>query len=302
MSYLIRRLGHGILELFGVSILAFALLELAPGDYLDDLKASPEISTAAINRWREDFGLNESPVTRYLRWSASVLRGDFGQSMAYGMPVSRLLWHRAGNTILLSCSALTISWCFAVPLGILCSARPRGWIDRLTGGAASTLLSLPDLLGGLIVLAVSVYWNLGAISGKLLPAALALAALSFPPVFRHTRTGMRQVLAMQFIEQLRACGVSETRILWHHALPVAANPLITLLGLSLAGLTSASLIIEVTLSWPGLGPLLLESILARDVAVVLAAILLSSLLLILGNLTADLLLFALDPRIRKEGR
>ena len=295
---LLQRLAQTFLRLAGVSVLAFAFLELAPGDYLDEMKVNPQIAPEAVARWREDYGLQRSAVSRYGRWAAAVLQGDFGQSMAYGLPVSRLLWDRAGRTLLLSLTALALSWLIAVPLGVWCAYRPRGVLDRALGVLVAALLSLPDLLVGLLILALALRWGLPPVSGQLLPAALALAAVSFAPVFRHTRSAMREVLALPFVDHLRACGVADRRILFGPALRAAANPLITLFGLTLAGLTSASLIVEVTLSWPGLGPLLLEAILARDVAVVLAAVLLSSALLLVGNLVSDLLLLAADPRIR----
>jgi peptide/nickel transport system permease protein len=300
VNFLLRRICQGMLQILGVSVLAFALLELAPGDYLDDMRVNPQISQAAMDRWRQQFGMDQGPVTRYFRWSSSFLRGEFGQSMAYGIPVSDLVWDRVWNTMRLSGTALLLCWLAAVPLGVVCGAYRRGWVDRAAGGLASVFLSLPDLLVGLIVLGVAVRWGIGPLSGKLLPPALALACVSFPAVFRHTRSSVQQVLRMPFIDHLRACGVSEHRIVFVHSIRAAANPMISLLGLSLAALTSSSLVIEVTMSWPGLGPLLLEAILARDVAVVLAAVLLSSALLLIGNIVADLLLFAADPRIRTE--
>lgn len=302
MRFVLRRMALGLMQMLGVSILAFSLLEIAPGDYLDDVKINPQISQESVERWRQQMGMDLDPVTRYFRWFSSVLRGEFGASMAYGIPVAQLIWDRVWNTIRLAGSALVFCWMTAVPLGVLCGAYSRKWLDQAAGGLTLALLSLPDLLVGLVVLGASIRWALGPISGKLLPAALALACLSFPAVFLHTRSSVRQVLKMPFIDHLRTCGVPEGRIVFVYALRAAANPIISLFGLSLAGLTSSSLIIEVTLSWPGLGPLLLESILARDVSVVLAAVLISSALLLFGNLAADLLLYATDPRIRTEGR
>ncbi|MBL8222559.1 MAG: ABC transporter permease [Bryobacterales bacterium] len=220
--------------------------------------------------------------------------------MAYGIPVSDLLQGRAWNTLVLSLSALALCWVVAVPLGVWSAARPRGWTDRFAGSAATVFLSLPDLLAGLLALVVTVRLGIVTVNGRFFPAVVALACLAFPAVFRHTRSSMQQALVLPFVEHLRACGVTEGRILFVHAARAAANPMISLLGLSFAGLTSSSLVIEVTLNWPGLGPLLLESILARDMAVVLAAVLLAAVCMLLGNLVADLMLYAADPRIRRE--
>lgn len=300
MRFLLLRLGQGMLQLVGVSILAFGLMEIAPGDFWDEAKLSAQISPQAVARWQEEFGANESAVTRYWRWSRSMLRGEFGQSMAYGIPVSELLRGRVWNTLALSLSAMALCWGIAVPLGVYCAAHAGGWADRLAGSVTVLFLSLPDLLAGLLALAVTVRMGIATVEERFLPAAVGLACLGFPAVFRHTMSSMRQVLGMPFLEHLRAFGVTERRIVFVHGLRAAANPLISLLGLSLAGVTSSSLVMEVTLQWPGMGPLLLESILARDVAVVLAAVLLSAGCMLLGNLAADVLLYVADPRIRRD--
>jgi peptide/nickel transport system permease protein len=303
IRFLLRRLGLGVMQIAGVSVLAFALMELAPGDYLDDLRLNPQIPAETVERWRVQFGLDQNVQTRYLRWAGSVIRGDFGESLAYATPVRVVIGERVGRTIQLSSCALLFAWSAAIPLGVWCAAYPGGWGDRIAGSVASILIVLPDVVLGLLVLLLALLLNLGPLNGRLLPAALALAAISFPAVFRHARSAVTGTLALPFVDHLRACGLGEKRILFRQVLPAALNPLISLFGLSLAGLTSSSLVIEVTLGWPGLGALLLESILARDAAVVLAAVLISSLLLLGGNLAADVLLYVADPRIRwgREG-
>ncbi|MBC7928591.1 MAG: ABC transporter permease [Bryobacteraceae bacterium] len=300
MRFVLRRLVHALLQLASVSVLSFALMELAPGDYLDDMKVNPQIPAEAVERWRERYGLDQDLITRYGRWLGSAARGEFGLSMAYALPVSVLIQERAWRTAQLSSVALLLTWSLAVPLGVACAAHPDGIADRALSGSTAVLLSLPDLLVGLLILTAAIHWSLGPVSGKLVPAVLGLSLISFPAVFRHTRSAVRDALKGPFILHLRALGIPEARIVFLHALRSSMNPIIGLFGLSLAGLTSSSLIIEVTLSWPGLGPLLLESILSRDVPVVLAAVLLSSTMLTAGNLAADLLLYASDPRIRVE--
>jgi peptide/nickel transport system permease protein len=300
MRFLLRRLRHGTLLLLGVSVLSFALFDLAPGDALDEMKVNPQIPTETIEQIRRQFGLDQPLTTRYLRWAASTLRGEFGLSLSYGMPVSDLIWHRAAATLLLSLTALLLAWSLALPLGVWCASKPTGPLNRIAGTFASLLVSLPDLLIGLLGVAIALRFGVGPANGSLGWAAVALAAVSFPAVFRHTRSSVSQTLQAPFVLHLRACGLTERRILFRHVLPASLNPVISLLGLSIASLLSSSLVIEVILGWPGLGPLLLEAILARDVPVVLAAVLLSSVLLLVGNLAADLLLYAADPRIRSE--
>lgn len=300
MRFALRRAALGLCQLIGVSLLAFGLLELAPGDYLDEMKVDPQLAPETLDQWREQYGLNQGVAARYGKWAQSVLRGEFGMSLAYGRPVSELLRGRLWNTLRLALCALALAWLTAVPLGAWCAAHPQAWAARSVGAAVSAVLALPDLLVALLALALPLWSGIGPVSGRMLPAAVALALVTLPPIFRHTRSSVSQTLALPFVEHLRACGVGERRILARHVLPAAMLPIIPLFGLSLGGLTSASLVVEVVLSWPGMGPLLLESILARDAAVVMAAVLLASCLLVFGNLLADLLLYAADPRIRAE--
>jgi peptide/nickel transport system permease protein len=203
-------------------------------------------------------------------------------------------------------------------LGIFSAARKGKWCDRLGGFVTSTLLTVPDLLLflGLLLFAVRTGWfptggmvspgnsALGFwaeakdIAIHLFLPALGLALVILPPLLRHIRSAMIEALESSFIRSARAHGVPRLRVLFRYALPVAANPLISLLGFSIGSMLSASVLVEVVLSWPGLGPLLVEAILARDTYVIVGTAMLGSLFLIAGNLIADLLLFASDPRIR----
>lgn len=300
MTPLLQRLAGAVLQLAAVSVLAFGLMELAPGDYLDDMRVNPQIPAETVTKWRDDFGLDQPAPLRYWRWVRSVTRGEFGLSMAYGIPVSELLAPRVGRTVALSLLALTLAWLIALPCGVWCAARRGGWADRLLGGGSTLALALPEVLAGLLLLQGALWAAWGPVSGRIGPAAAVLAFVSFPTVFRHTRNSVAETLRLPFVDHLRAAGLSETRILLRHVLPASLNPLVSLLSLSLAGVTSASFVVEVTLSWPGMGPLLLEAILARDVAVVLASVMLAAVLLQAATLAGDLLLFAVDPRIRRS--
>lgn len=319
--YLLRRLGHAVMLLFVISLLSFALTELAPGDFFDQLRLDPQVSAETVEALRVRYGLDRPLPARYLRWVGSTLRGEMGYSFALDQPVSRVLWPRLRNTLLLTVTATLIAWLVALPLGIWVAAQPRRWARALFGAGTSLLLALPDLLLGLLVtmLAARTGWfpiggmraagsaELGA-AGRLadlahhmvLPVAALVLAMA-PSLARHVHSAMAEVLASPFVQAVRGAGIPRRRLLLRYALPVAANPLISLLGFSIAGLLSASLLIEIIVTWPGLGPLLLDAALARDPYVVVAAVMASSVLLIGGNLGADLLLFWIDPRIRREG-
>lgn len=321
MKFLGRRLVHAVLLLLAISFLTFALLQLTPGDFFDGLRLNPEISPQTVERLRAEYGLDRSLPVRYERWVAALLHGQLGFSLAYKSPVGPLLRERAGNTLLLAATATLLAWLLAIPIGIWSAAAKGKWPDRVFGAAASTLLTIPDLLLFLFLLLLAArtgwfpaggmvsassdgnagFWVAAIDIAKhlVLPAA-GLAAVALPTLVRHIRSSMIDVLGAPFIRAARAHGISRGRILFRYALPVAANPMISLFGLSIAGMLSASALAEVVLSWPGLGPLLLESVLARDVYVVAGTVMIAALFLIGGNLLADLLLYAVDPRIRVE--
>jgi len=317
---LARRALHGLLLLLGVSLLSFVLLELAPGDYFSEMRLDPRISETTVRELRARYGLDRPLPERYARWLASVARGEMGYSFAYGQPVGRLLWPRARNTLLLTATSTALSWLLAVPLGAWWATRRRGAADAGLAVLTAALLALPDLLLalGLLLVAVRTGWlpaggmvslgheemgpaaRVADVARHLVLPVAALVLGTAPMLVRYVRAAVADTLDAPFIRAARAHGIPERRLLIRHALPAAANPLISLFGLSLAGLLSTSLLVEVVVGWPGLGPLLLEAILARDYYLVLGPVVASTLLLAGGNLLADALLLAVDPRIRSD--
>jgi len=320
MSYLLRRLGHAVFLLVGVSLLAFLFTVLAPGNYFDEMRLNPQISPETISALRTQYELDRSLPIRYARWVGSVLRGDMGFSFAYNRPVAPLLLVRARNSLLLTVTAMLLAWGMALPLGIWSAEHQGGVPDRLVSSATAALLVIPDLALalGFLVMAVKSGWFpaggmvslhfeslsfAGKIGDLFLHMALPVAALVFsvlPPLVRHVRAAVAEVLDAPFLLAAEGHGIPRRTLLYRYALPAAANPLISLLGFSVGMLLSGSLLVEVVMSWPGLGPFLLEAILARDLYVVIGGVLLSTLFLIGGNFLADLLLYWADPRIRTE--
>jgi len=321
MRYLCRRVGHGLLVLAGVSVLSFAFTALAPGDFLNDVKLDPRISPETVAALRERYGLDQPLPLKYLHWLQSVGRGELGFSFAYNTPVATLLWPRARNTLLLTGTSTAIAWLLAVPIGAWSASRRGRWVDRLCAGATTALLVVPELLLGLGLLLFAArtgYFPVGGMRSArfvelgtwerlndlavhlVLPAS-ALILLTLPVLVRHVRSSLVEVLGSPFIQAARARGIPSRRLLFRAALRAAANPLISLLGLSIAGLLSTSLVVEAIMSWPGLGPLLLEAIGARDLHLVIGAVICSTVLLLAGNLVADALLYLTDPRVRADG-
>lgn len=322
MPYLLRRVGHGVFLFIGVSVLAFLFTVLAPGNYFDEMRLNPQIAPETISGLRSQYELDRPLPIRYAHWVGSVLRGDMGFSFAYNSPVAPLLLVRARNTLLLTITAMLLAWGIALPLGIW-SAEHQGEVpDRLVSSGTAALLVIPDLALalGLLVIAVKSGWfptggmvslDFGSLSfvGKTedllhhmaLPVAtLVLSVL--PLLVRHVRAAIAEVLRAPFLLAAEGHGIPRRTLLYRYALPAAANPLISLSGFSVGTLLSGSLLVEVVMSWPGLGPFLLEAILARDLYVVIGGVLLSTIFLVGGNLLADVLLYWADPRIRTEAR
>jgi peptide/nickel transport system permease protein len=314
MRYIGRRLLHGLLLLVGVSVLSFVFAELAPGDYFAELRTDPRVSAEAVTALRAQYGLDRPLPVRYASWVASVLRGDFGYSLAYNSPVGPLLWGRVRATLLLTGTATFLAWLLALPLGIW-NATARGtWGDSAAKVVLSFLLAIPELLLAIVFLMLAVETGWFPAGGMVSPgpervedvawhlvlpvAVLVLGML--PTLVRHVRASMAEAIDSPFALSARAQGIPRLRLLFRHLLPAAANPLISLFGFSLGTLLSASLLVEVVMGWPGLGPLFLEAIMARDFALVLAVVMLSASFLVVGNLLADMLLYRMDPRIRMK--
>jgi peptide/nickel transport system permease protein len=314
MRYIARRLLHGLLLLVGVSLLSFLFADLAPGDYFSQLRTDPRVSAETVAALRAQYGLDRPLPVRYAAWVASVLRGDFGYSLAYNSPVGPLLWARVRATLLLTGTATLLAWLIALPLGIW-NATARGtWGDSVSKVVLSFLLAIPDLLLAIVFLMLAVetgYFPTGGMVSPgpervldvawhlVLPVAVLVLGM-LPTLVRHVRASMAEAIDSPFALSARAQGIPRRRLLFRHLLPAAANPLISLFGFSLGTLLSASLLIEVVMGWPGLGPLFLEAIMARDFALVLAVVMLSASFLVVGNLLADILLYRMDPRIRMQ--
>jgi peptide/nickel transport system permease protein len=305
---------HGLLLLVGVSLLSFLFADLAPGDYFSQLRTDPRVSAETVAALRAQYGLDRPLPVRYAAWVASVLRGDFGYSLAYNSPVGPLLWARVRATLLLTGTATLLAWLIALPLGIW-NATARGtWGDSVSKVVLSFMLAIPDLLLAIVFLMLAVetgYFPTGGMVSPgpervldvawhlVLPVAVLVLGM-LPTLVRHVRASMAEAIDSPFALSARAQGISRRRLLFRHLLPAAANPLISLFGFSLGTLLSASLLIEVVMGWPGLGPLFLEAIMARDFALVLAVVMLSASFLVVGNLLADILLYRMDPRIRMK--
>jgi peptide/nickel transport system permease protein len=312
MRFAARRLIHSLLLLAGVSILSFLFSELAPGDFYSEMQNDPRVTPETLAALRAQNGLDRPLPVRYATWLKSVALGEFGYSLAYHGPVAPLLRQRIPATLLLTAAATFLAWLLALPLGIWSAARRGSWTDGSLKVILSFFLATPELLLAIMLLALAVQTGCLPAGGRntpgetgfgdtlrhlIIPVTVLTVGL-MPVLVRHVRTAVAEAMDAPFALAARAHGIPARRLLLRHLLPAALNPLTQLFGFSLGTLLSASLLVEVIVGWPGLGPLFLEAIFARDFALVLGVIMISTAFLIAGNLVADLLLYRADPRIR----
>ncbi len=322
MRFLLNRAANAIFLLFGVSILSFLLLSLAPGDYLSEMQMNPQISVETMAALRHQYGLDKPVPVRYAHWLAGAVKGDLGFSFAYNIPVTKVLGSRILNTLVLAVPATILAWIIAIVIGIVSAAKQGKWEDHVAGAGTTTLLITPDILialaflwfalrsgylpvGGMVSLGFDELTTIQKLKDIASHAAIPVTVLVLsiiPALIRHVRATMIETLQSPFVRAAQAHGISRSRLLLRYVFPAAANPLISLFGLSIANLLGVGLITEVMMSWPGMGPLLLESVQARDLYVVIGSILVSALVLQAGIFLSDLLLVACDPRIRRGVR
>ncbi|MBD1926918.1 ABC transporter permease [Trichocoleus sp. FACHB-90] len=320
--YVVKRLLQALLTLLLASALSFAIIQLAPGDYLDTLRQNPKISPERIEELRQQFGLDKPAIEQYRRWLWQIVRyGNFGTSFVYQRSVASLLWERIQATLELAIASVILTWAIAIPLGIVGAVNQNRTSDRILQVLSYAGQGFPSFITALLLLLLAQYTSpLFPVGGRtsinhadlswfgkildigwhmILPT-LALSITSFAGLQRITRGELLDVLRQDYIQTARAKGLPENRVIYVHALRNAINPLVTLLGFEFAGLLSGAFIAEFFFNWPGLGRLILSAVTAQDLYLVMASLIMGAFMLIIGNLFADLLLKAVDPRIKLE--
>lgn len=333
LVFIARRLLALIPLLLAVALLVFLLMYLAPGDFLSAARADREIPTEYIEQMEREFGLDKPWYVQYglwlknitpLRWTDDGLEvgSDFGYSWTYKVPVTDLLATRIPATLLLAVTSLLLAWGIAIPLGVLAAIYKDSLFDRISALLAYAALSIPEFFLALLAVffAARTGWfptgGLTAIDHEFMgPAArfldyvhhlilptLVLGVGMVAGMMRIMRANFLDYMRAEFVNTARAKGLSEGVVMFKHVLRNAINPLITAFGFAFSGLLSGALLVENIMNYPGLGQLVFEAFLKQDQFVVMAAVLMSTLMLLLGNLLADLLLAWSDPRIRLEER
>ncbi|MGD1901928.1 MAG: ABC transporter permease [Geitlerinemataceae cyanobacterium] len=322
VAFVLKRSGQAAIALLLASMLCFAIVQLAPGSYLDQLAQDPTISPETLEALRVNFGLDKSAFEQYWRWLGRILtQGDFGRSFKYEQDVSILLLDRVPATLMLSLISFVVTWTIAIPLGVLSAVKQNTIVDRVLQVVGYTGQGFPSFITALVLLIVaqnlsplvpvgnmtSVFHNDLSGLGKILDVlwhallpSIALSVTGFAGLQRLTRGQLLDVLRQDYVRTARAKGLPENRVIYVHALRNAVNPLITLLGFEFANLLSGAFIAEFFFNWPGLGSLILEAVRAQDLYLVMASLMMGAVMLIVGNLLADLLLKFVDPRIQLD--
>ncbi|HXF81317.1 MAG TPA: ABC transporter permease [bacterium] len=320
LRHIVRRLLQMVPLLLGITMLSFLIIQLSPGDFLAEIRLNPVVSQETVDQMRANFGLDRPLHVQYLRWLANILRGDFGYSFSFQVPVLWLINSRLLNTLLLNVVALLIAWLVAVPIGIHAATRQYSLTDNLLSLTAYIGISTPTFFSGLLLLFVafktgwlpiggmtSLDYNFLPWWGKALDVArhlvipaTVLAFLTVAGLMRQMRANLLEVLRQDYVKTARSKGLAERMVIYKHAVRNAINPLITLFGLELGGLLSGSAILENVVGWPGLGQLILDAVVRKDLYVVMGSLVIGGVTLVLGNLIADILLAVADPRIRYD--
>lgn len=315
-AYAIKRTIHAIPLLILVSIISFSVIKLSPIDPLAELKLNPNITPQTLIIEKQRLGLDLPVYQQYFRWGWNFMQGNLGISTS-GEPVINRLMERIPNTLLLSFTTILATWIVGIPLGIYAALNWRKPIDRILTVLSSVGMAIPSFFFALLLLVFAVKTGLFPVGGltsvgfenfspihKVLDIAhhlvlptLVLFTISLAGLQRQVRGNLLDVMESDYIKLAKAKGLSENKVVYKHALRNAINPMVTLLGFEFASLLSGAALTEYVFQYPGLGRLVLEAVMKSDMNLVMASLMIGSIMLILGNLIADILLRIVDPRI-----
>lgn len=305
LMFALRRILVSIPVLIGITLILFIMLNVVPGDPIA-LMMKEHASPDVIERVRAQMHLDDPLVVRYLRFLADALQGDLGNSIKLNRPVTDLILKAFPNTLMLAVAAALVSWVIGIPAGILSAVRRDSLLDRFFMGFSLLGVSMPVFWSALLLQYVfAMQLKLLPVSGfygwqyMILPA-IVLGWSSAGVIARLTRSSLLEVMRLDYIRTARAKGLRETGVITRHALKNALIPVVTIMAIQVAGLLSGAVITESIFSIPGVGRITVNAISSRDMPLLQGAVLFATVLVILGNLVADILYSVLDPRIRSQ--
>lgn len=314
--YISKRLFQAIPLLFLVSIISFFIIRLSPVDPLGELRLNPSISQETLKAEQQRLGLDKPKIVQYGLWLKSFLKGDLGVTVT-GEKVSDKLMERIPNTLLLTSVVILLTWLVGIPLGIYAALNWKKPIDRILTIITSIGMAIPSFFFALLLLIFAVKsglfptggltsYNFSSLTfaGKffdiihhLILPVIVLFTISLSGLQRQMRGNLLDVLGSDYVKFARAKGLSENKVIYKHALRNAINPMVTLLGFEFASLLSGAALTEYVFQYPGLGRLILEAVMKSDINLVMASLMMGTIMLIIGNLLADILLKLVDPRV-----
>ena len=319
-KYVLKRLLQMVPIVIGMTFVSFVVIKLAPGDYLTQLELNPSISKETIEELRRLYGLDQNLLLQYLHWLKNALTFNLGYSFAYHKPVLDLIKERLLNTLELTVTSFLFSWLIAVPLGIVAAVYRGKLLDRLIVFFSLFGISVPNFFLAFILMYVAAKTGLFPIGGvvsqnyeslslpgkvldRLWHMAIPLTVLvigSIAGLLRLVRSTVLDELNKDYVKVAVAKGLPYRRVVIKHAFRNALNPFFTLIGFDIASLLSGAALVEIITAWPGMGRLMFDAVMSQDLFVVMGSLYIGGIMLVVGNLIADLLLALNDPRIRER--
>ena len=314
LRIILKKVGQVAIVMLLISFFSFAIIDLAPGD-ISAMYMSPDMTEEEQQAVKEMLGLDKSMPEQYLAWLGEALKGNFGQSMSYKMPVMPMLTKRLPSTILLMGVSLLVSLMLSIPLGLIAGYKRNTWIDNVISGFAYFGMSIPNFYFGLLMIIIftaKLHWLpssgmhtygvdtvLDTAKHMIMPV-MTMALGSMASKVRYVRANTIGQLAEEYVLAAKAKGTPSIKILFRHVLKNTLLPIITIVGMNMASLVCGSFIIESVFGWPGIGSFAMEAIGKRDYPIIMAYIMLSGFILVMGNFVADILYSFADPRIKRR--
>ena len=330
IPYIIRRILHLIPTFIGATLLAFLITQLVPSNYFDQLKMQPNVRPETIARMEQRYGINEPIPIQYLKWMNNLLHGDLGDSFASNQPVTQILGRPIRNSMYIVVFSLALLWLFSVPMGVFSAVRQYSLADQIVSAISYFGLAIPNFFfAQIIILGIFLFrsftrthfdynhlilpiaqmtssnhdkmtpigqaWD---IFKHMLAPSFVLATSGIAGFTRVLRSQMIEYLSSDFIRTARAKGLGRRTVTYKHALRPAIIPFVAGIGGTLPALISGAGLVEVVFAWPGITPTYLDALKKQDIYVVLGLLVVSTILLMIGNIISDILLAAVDPRIR----
>jgi peptide/nickel transport system permease protein len=315
--FLVKRILIMIPLIAGITFISFCAMSLVPGNFVTNLAMNPQITPQVLKQMEAEFGLDQPLMIRYFRWLWDVVHLNLGVSLAYRVDVTGLIASRAFNTVILSLASMVLSWALAIPIGIIVAVRQNSILDRVLSFLSFLGMSVPAFFLAFLAMDFALWTGWFPVGGSFSPdyasldawskiadrinhlilPALVLGLAGMASLMRLMRSQILEIKNSDFVRTARAKGLPEHLVIYKHVLRNALNPFVTMAGYGLADLLGGAALVEAVMNLQGLGLLLLNAVRSLDVPLVMGSVLMGTVLLLAGNLLADIALVAVDPRV-----